>query len=910
VADGPVTLPNGKVLPVAPQGLGQQLSVQAEMEAQHAQEVFDFLPGVTPAPLAPAAAASLARVSTTGNPAGASLLGLAGPNAAPRAIPNQGPAAIYAASLPNGLRKEVLGFLPYWMLSADELQWMRYDLVTTIAYFGVAAQSDGTLATYSTGWSGWNSAAMTGVINAAHARGVRVVLTVTMMAWDGGAQQAALLGSESARAQLVNAIVAAVRDRNADGVNLDFEPVGVPQRDQFTSFVRQVKAALVAAGIGSYLTVCTMAGAGTWATGYDLAGLVAAGAADQLFVMGYDYSWSGSARAGGVAPMDSPYMLDVNESVADYLDIVPGSRVIWGVPYYGRTWLTQSDALNASTVPGASGSSRAYYYVGNVVLSNRYGRLWDAVGQVPWFRYYDSAAASWVQGYYDDAVSLAAKWDMVNQQDLAGTGLWTLLMDGGSSDLWNVLASKFLTPLPLPVSETYDPPRTLYFAAGTYVGRQFNATGAITASLPYTLANPSNAPTSQRSTIPNQPGSWYYITAGVWAGYWIQESAATVLGPPPTPPPTTFVPLPPARVLDTRIGTGLGGPFSPHSPRTFQVGGVGGVPATATAVTGTLTVTNTTQPGSVYLGPNSLTHPSSSTLNLPAGDTRASGVTVALSPSGALSATFSAAGGTTDVVFDVTGYFVNDSSGTSFVPLAPARLLDTRNGTGLAGPFSPHAPRTIAVAGSGGVPATASAVTGTLTVTNVNAPGYVYIGPDPVAQPTSSTLNLPAGDTRATGVTVALSSAGTLSLTYGAAGGSAAMVFDVTGYFVPDGSGARFVPLTPARLLDTRSGNGLSGPFGPGTPRTFAAAGRGGVPTTATGVTGTLTITNSTAGGWAYLGPAPLATPPSSTLNVPAGDTRATGVTVALGTSGTLSATTGYAGSADLVFDVTGYFVP
>ena len=649
VADGPITLPNGKVLPVASPGLGQQRSVQAEMEAEHADEIYDFRPGLRPAPLA-APTASLSLAPAAGSLGTASLLGLADPDRAWDTA--------LAASLPNGLRKAVFGFLPYWMLSADELQWMQYQLVSTIAYFGVAAQSDGTLATYSTGWAGWNSSAMTGVINAAHARGVRVVLTVTMMAWDGGAQQAALLGSPEARGVLVNAIVAAVRDRNADGVNLDFEPVAVAQRDQYTSFVRQLKAALVAAGGGSYLTVCTMAGAGTWATGYDLAGLVAAGAADELFVMGYDYSWSGSARAGGVAPMDASYMLDVNESVADYLEIVPGSKIIWGVPYYGRTWLTQSDSLNASTMPGASGSSKAYYYVGNLVLSGRYGRLWDGVGKVPWFRYYDSVAASWVEGYYDDAASLAEKWDMVNQRDLAGTGMWTLLMDQGSADLWNLLASKFVFEVPQ-VSETYDPPRTLYFAAGTYVGRQFNATGAVTASLPYTLPSGSNAPTSQRSTIPNQAGTWYHISAGIWAGYWIQESAGTILGAPPPPPATTFVPLAPTRILDTRVGNGLAGPFTANTPRTFQVSGRGGVPATAVAVTGNLTVTNPTQAGHVYLGPTPTASPTSSTVNVPLGDTRANGVTVALSSTGTLSATYGpSSGATTDLVFDVTGYFV------------------------------------------------------------------------------------------------------------------------------------------------------------------------------------------------------------------------------------------------------------
>ncbi len=316
--DGPVMLPDGRVLPVQPSSI-QESSVRAEMLAAHADDRIAFTPGAVPQP----------RIALGATPGFASASGTP-------------PATAVAAALPNGLRKEVLGFLPYWLLDAGSLQWMQYQLVSTIAYFGVAARSDGTLATTSggsptAGWSGWNSSAMTGVINAAHARGVRVVLTVTMMAWDGGAEQATLLANPTARALLVNNIIAAVRGRNADGVNLDFEPVFTPQRDQYTAFVQQLKAALVGAGAGSYLTVDTTAGAGTWASGYDLAALTATGAADALFVMGYDYSWSGSARAGGVAPMDSPYILDVRESVSGFLASVPAAKIIWGVPYYGRT---------------------------------------------------------------------------------------------------------------------------------------------------------------------------------------------------------------------------------------------------------------------------------------------------------------------------------------------------------------------------------------------------------------------------------------------------------------------------------------------------------------------------------------------------------------------------------------------
>jgi hypothetical protein len=59
------------------------------------------------------------------------------------------------------------------------------------------------------------------------------------------------------------------------------------------------------------------------------------------------------------------------------------------------------------------------------------------------------------------------------------------------------------------------------------------------------------------------------------------------------------------------------------------------------------------------VGPNPTATPSTSTLNFNRGDIKANGLTVALSPSGTLSATYmSTPGNTTDLVFDVTGYYV------------------------------------------------------------------------------------------------------------------------------------------------------------------------------------------------------------------------------------------------------------
>ena len=98
------------------------------------------------------------------------------------------------------------------------------------------------------------------------------------------------------------------------------------------------------------------------------------------------------------------------------------------------------------------------------------------------------------------------------------------------------------------------------------------------------------------------------------------------------------------------------------------------------------------------------------------------------------------------------------TAGSTFHALPPTRLLDTRSGTGLSGSFKSHHARAFQVTGRGGVPVDAVAATGNLTITRQTSGGYLFVGPDPQNNPTSSTLNVPLGDTRANGLTVALES--------------------------------------------------------------------------------------------------------------------------------------------------------
>jgi hypothetical protein len=110
--------------------------------------------------------------------------------------------------------------------------------------------------------------------------------------------------------------------------------------------------------------------------------------------------------------------------------------------------------------------------------------------------------------------------------------------------------------------ETYETARPLSVPAGTLVGRRFNTFGGVTASKAFTLAAGSMTWTTQKGTIPNQGGSWYYITSGVWRGYWIPAVAGMTLGAPAPPPPTPIAIYDPPRTLVLAPGTYVGKRFS------------------------------------------------------------------------------------------------------------------------------------------------------------------------------------------------------------------------------------------------------------------------------------------------------------------------------------------------------------
>ena len=326
-----------------------------------------------------------------------------------------------------------------------------------------------------------------------------------------------------------------------------------------------------------------------------------------------------------------------------------------------------------------------------------------------------------------------------------------------------------------------------------------------------------------------------------------------------------------------------------------------------------VTVTDTSAAAWLAVFPAGGSIPLVSNLNWSAGQTVANLVIVPVGSSGQV--TFYNPGGYADVVVDLEGYFAPEGTGTtagSYVPLIPARIADTRAGSGesYAGDtLGTQGNLNVQVTGKGGVPSTGvAAVLLNVTVVNTALPSFLTIYPEGGSQPTASNLNWPAGSVVPNRVMVPVSSTnGQISIFNDQ--GSVDVVVDVDGYFTTGSTtpaGASLLGIVPpVRVLDTRLS---SQTLETGGTISLPLAGVNFIASNATAVVANVTTTDT--GDPSFLTVYPGGTPPlASDLNWVPGQTEPNLTIATLSSTGTVSAFND-AGSADLIIDAFGYFVP
>jgi len=206
-----------------------------------------------------------------------------------------------------------------------------------------------------------------------------------------------------------------------------------------------------------------------------------------------------------------------------------------------------------------------------------------------------------------------------------------------------------------------------------------------------------------------------------------------------------LTPVTPARILDSRFGLAARSALRTSGPLTLPVLGRGGVPSSGVdSVLVNLTPVAPPGPGFLTTWASGTTRPSTSSLNWLGGDYLPNLVVCQVGRDGSIA--LQPFVNDAHLIADVMGYFSSSSSGSRLSPIAGARVLDTRDGTGAPRRrLGPGESAVVQVAGAGSVPSGASAAAVNIIGVGPTANTFLTVWPDGEDRPEASVVNLMAG---------------------------------------------------------------------------------------------------------------------------------------------------------------------
>lgn len=247
--------------------------------------------------------------------------------------------------------------------------------------------------------------------------GAAPILTLTPFGPDGQFNNyliTTVINSPTAKANLINQIVAVLPMRGFEGVDVDFEFILAGDREAFALFVSELRTAVNALGYPVSVALAPKTSdtqQGLLYEGKDYALL--GEAADSVLLMTYEWGYTyGPPMA--VAPINK-----VREVVDYAVTRIPAEKIDLGIPNYGYDW----------PLPFERGVTRAKT-IGNIeaiqiAIENDAEILFDEAAMSPYFNYTRNGVQHEV--WFEDVRSLKEKFRVIEDYGLRGAGYWQIM---------------------------------------------------------------------------------------------------------------------------------------------------------------------------------------------------------------------------------------------------------------------------------------------------------------------------------------------------------------------------------------------------------------------------------------------------------------------------------------------------
>lgn len=291
--------------------------------------------------------------------------------------------------------------------------------LSTVTPFTYRFDLEGTLFPLNDGYIQW----------AGEKTGVNSVFHIASVHEDGSFSTAlsnVLLENEQLQDRLISQIQSQIKEKNYVGVDVDFELIDPNLKEKFPQFLEKLKKT-----IGNLpLTVAvspktSREQAGIFYEGhsYESIGKVA----DKVLLMTYEWGFP-EGEPMAIAPIYGV------KQVLDYaITEIPPEKLLLGLPTYGYDWkIRKKEGEKAKSLSTVEAVSLAREFHAQI--------FYDDKSEAPYFHYTDNEGEVHCV-WFDDARSMSAKLDLIQEYGLQGGGYWNL--DRPFPQNWLVLHQKY-----------------------------------------------------------------------------------------------------------------------------------------------------------------------------------------------------------------------------------------------------------------------------------------------------------------------------------------------------------------------------------------------------------------------------------------------------------------------------------
>lgn len=244
------------------------------------------------------------------------------------------------------------------------------------------------------------------------------ILTLTPIGPDGNFNDnliTALVYNQEAIDNLIDQLLVVLEEKRYRGVDIDFEYIGLDNRDAFTSFVRQLTERLKNNGYAVSIALAPKTSANQKGVLYEGKDYKALGEiTDSVLLMTYEWGFKyGPPMA--VAP------LNMVKRVVDYaITEIDTAKINLGIPNYGYDW--PLPFVKGETVATTIGNVEAV----QIAIENNAEIKFDETAQCPYFEYEDNDGIQHVV-WFDDVRSYQKKFQLIIDYNLRGLGYWQIM---------------------------------------------------------------------------------------------------------------------------------------------------------------------------------------------------------------------------------------------------------------------------------------------------------------------------------------------------------------------------------------------------------------------------------------------------------------------------------------------------